>query len=70
MGYVYLARPIFVDQLHLLDASRRAGSARVSVALPEFYMAKGRFLRPSPRPAHSAATDLTGQGQAEYVEIT
>lgn len=27
-------------------ASRRAGSAGVSVALPEFYMAEGRDLRP------------------------
>jgi excisionase family DNA binding protein len=36
------------------DASRRAGSAGVSAALPEFYMAKGRNLRPK------AGSDGTG----------
>ena len=37
-GYMRLVRPIFVDQLCFPDASRRAGSAGVSAALPEFYI--------------------------------
>jgi len=36
------------------DASRRAGSAGVSAALPEFYMAEGRDLRPKASPASHA----------------
>ena len=46
MGCVRLVTPILIDQLWLPDASRRAGSAGVSAALPEFHLAKGWALRP------------------------
>ena len=47
---------LLVDQQWPHDASRRAGSAGVSVPLADFYVAKGRFLRPKARLAFSAAT--------------
>lgn len=51
MPYVCLLRQITVDEPWLYDASRRAGSAGVSAPLAEFYMAKGRILRPKARSA-------------------
>ena len=49
MPYVCMLRPITVDQRGLYDASLRAGSAGVSAPLAEFYMARGRSLRPKAR---------------------
>ena len=64
-----LMTPITVDQRLSHDASRRAGSAGVPAPLAEFYMAKGRFLRPKARAAHSADSDRLGLGRVTCGEI-
>jgi hypothetical protein len=69
MPYMDSTRQITVGQPVPHDASRRAGSAGVSAPLAEFYMAKGRFLRPKARPAHSAATGAPSFEKAECREI-
>ena len=58
MTYVHGRRSTIVDQPWPHDASRRAGSAGISALLAEFYMAKGRHLRPKARPgvAHRCPT--------------
>jgi hypothetical protein len=70
MAYARLMWPVSVDQLLPHDASRRAGSAGGSSPLAEFYMAKGRFLRPKARPADSAVTGPAVLRQAARMEIT